>query len=827
MTLTAVLAACSDNEDQPNSADGRIALSISAGIGKITEAGENSRTTENSSVAGNTTAASTRATDAAWQANDAIGIVMLNAGTTTVTEGKTNYRYLTPNGSGSFTPDGKEHTAYYPTGSALIDVLAYYPYTTTVSASNLSLPVDVSNQTNLAAIDLMTAEKVTGRSSKAPDVALVFSHRLCKLVLKVVKDESTADISLAGATAMLTGTPMAGSWDLTKATLTTEGGAKDLKLPLIENSADAAGSTATAIVIPTAAGAGKSIIVTTTDGKSYTADIASNLALAAGTVNTYTMTLHRNQPSITASITPWTEGITIPLENLHIEVPADATASGLTTFQMWRNKEQTTDTRTYTFNAGSWTATPALFYIEEIAATDRFYALHTPDDTQKDALTGLKDLLAAGPEALKVSETGSIANSLFLNFTHLMAQLTLTLTRGESFPSDASLAEVIITLPQMTEGYILDGIALTADPTRKTSYSVPTGTNGRTATLTVVPQTLPVGAKISVQLASGNVYQTTLTTAITLKPGYKNTLALTLSPTQTSINVTVTPWTDESNEPGDVTVDGAVSVATTLTGIDEAGTLYLAATASGAQSVALNGSGVYPVSYTGTNASINTDGDAYAPILWDNLEKYASGTTGTLQQYTYAALFAPTGYRHSTIAADNHEQDFLTASAVSAWGTPPEFSSTGHKLKHRMAQLNVTLKSEGEKTFTDTELKSATVTVASAKTVSYSEANAKLTIADLTSAQGAASTKTVNLKPGTGTADDKTFSALIAPQTLTQVVITINGKNYTLKSQTLALTENQILSIEVTVTRTLLGFSADVTAWDTESMTQGGVTIDP
>ena len=398
MMLTGVLTACSDQENEQDGANERTALSINAGIGVI--------------PAG-TSSATTRATDASWQANDAIGIVMLDAGTNTVTEGKTNYRYITITGNGSFTPDGKEHTAYYPTAGAQVDVLAYYPYTITISAGSLNIPVDVSDQSNLAAIDLMTAEKVTGRSSKAPDVSLMFTHRLCKLVLKVVKDETTSDVTLTGATAILAGTATTGNWNLITEKLSTEGEARDLTLPLTAD-----GTIATAIVMPTQAGDGKSITVTTADGKSYTATIAANLALAAGTVNTYTMTLHRNQASITAGITPWTDGTTVPLESLHIEVPADATANGLTTFEMWRNQAQKTDTRIYTFSnngnsgTGIWTATPKPFYIEEIATTDHFYALHTPADDRKDGLTGLKDLLATGPASLQPSATGSIANNL-------------------------------------------------------------------------------------------------------------------------------------------------------------------------------------------------------------------------------------------------------------------------------------------------------------------------------------------------------------------------------------------------------------------------------
>ena len=341
MMLTGMLTACSDQDNEQDGANERTALSINAGIGVI--------------PAG-TSSATTRATDASWQANDAIGIVMLDAGTNTVTEGKANYRYITTTGNGSFTPDGKEHTAYYPTAGAQVDVLAYYPYTTTISAGSLNIPVDVSDQSNLAAIDLMTAEKVTGRSSKAPDVSLMFTHRLCKLVLKVVKDETTSDVTLTGATAILAGTATTGNWNLITEKLSMEGEARDLTLPL---SAD--GTIATAIVMPTQAGDGKSITVTTADGKSYTATIAANLALAAGTVNTYTMTLHRNQASITAGITPWTDGTTVPLESLHIEVPADATTNGLTTFEMWRNQAQKTDTRIYTFsnngNSGTGTLT--------------------------------------------------------------------------------------------------------------------------------------------------------------------------------------------------------------------------------------------------------------------------------------------------------------------------------------------------------------------------------------------------------------------------------------------------------------------------------------
>ena len=68
MVLTVMLAACSDEKNEPDGADGRTALSINAGIDQTPDADD---------------ASAARAIDAAWQVNDAIGIVMLNAGTGT------------------------------------------------------------------------------------------------------------------------------------------------------------------------------------------------------------------------------------------------------------------------------------------------------------------------------------------------------------------------------------------------------------------------------------------------------------------------------------------------------------------------------------------------------------------------------------------------------------------------------------------------------------------------------------------------------------------------------------------------------------------------
>lgn len=832
MMLTGVLTACSDQENEQDGANERTALSINAGIGVIPAS---------------TSSATTRATDASWQANDAIGIVMLDAGTNTVTEGKTNYRYITTTGNGSFTPDGKEHTAYYPTAGAQVDVLAYYPYTTTISAGSLNIPVDVSDQSNPAAIDLMTAEKVTGRSSKAPDVSLMFTHRLCKLVLKVVKDETTSDVTLTGATAILAGTATTGNWNLITEKLSTEGEARDLTLPL---SAD--GTIATAIVMPTQAGDGKSITVTTADGKSYTATIAANLALAAGTVNTYTMTLHRNQASITAGITPWTDGTTVPLESLHIEVPADATANGLTTFEMWRNQAQKTDTRIYTFSnngnsgTGTWTATPKPFYIEEIATTDHFYALHTPADDRKDGLTGLKDLLAAGPASLQSSATGSIANSLSLNFKHLMAQLTVTLAPGKDFPTGVSTEGATVILPEMISGYTLDGITLTADDTKKTGYKNITVTSGRTAILTVVPQTLSQGTEISVKLTGGNTYKTTLGKAVALSAGSKTSINLTISPTQTAISVSVNPWTDTDAVAQNITIEGIeIGSATGSYESADKDLLVLTGTNETIPTEKHTASYIYN--------KVNKQWNSNAPLYWDSFSQFAAAkakggsadaagdNTGNADSNTpctfrFDALIipavTPTEARIACGAVKDYLQGSLTATT---FGTPLSF-----RLSHLMAQISVTLKPGIGYTAEDLS-QNVTVHLYGLHTLTNEGVETDGTL--ILSKEAASSPLKMNKAAEANAEGNFTYTALVAPQTIVQgnlvARITLTAQeadrttpvslsyDYRAGSNGFVYRAGQNNKLVLTVSKAGVSAVFTLTDWDdSQEATEGDVTVD-
>lgn len=341
LAFTAVLAACSDNENEPGADNGdavRTPLNITAAIGQSdgsaaigrsagsavigTIDGTAATRADGSAVIGTTDgSAATRAADAAWQTNDAIGIVMLDAGTANLTDGKANYKYQTAAANGAFTPADDANTAYLPDGEgAAVDVLAYYPYTEVVTPQSLVVPVDVSSQQSPAAIDLMTAEKATGITVDKPTVALTFSHRLCKLVLTVTNE---TDLALTDATAKLTGTPVKGSYNLAADALTTEATDGDDATPAATDLAlvmTADGTGATAIVMPAAASAGRTIVLTLADGsKSFTLTLPDK-PLEAGTVNTFNATLKKGDPEepepivlvltgAGVTINPWNEVI--------------------------------------------------------------------------------------------------------------------------------------------------------------------------------------------------------------------------------------------------------------------------------------------------------------------------------------------------------------------------------------------------------------------------------------------------------------------------------------------------------------------------------------
>jgi len=641
-----LLSACSDNETNGDNPDGRIAV-------KVTNAG----------IRASISTSATRATDAAWQAGDAIGITLLEAGTSTLVDGKATCKYVTSTASGNFSPADKENTAYYPTQGKAADVLAFYPYREI--DTDLLIPVSTADQSTLSRIDLMVADKSTDHSATRPDVSLNFRHKLVKLVVTVDREPSAEDVDLAAGTKItLQGTATEARWNLATAKLTTTGTATDISLPAAWN-ATKQQLEATAIVLPTEAGAGVTLVIST-DKKTFEAPLSAGAALVEGTVNTLRVHLRQTEAVVNASVTDWTTGVSTDLETLPVAVTAtDGTAAGIHALTLWTASAPASKAA-YTFDAttAKWSS-PTPFYLENLAAGETFFARHTPVKADgspvTDAVSELTDVLG-NTTAAKLAGGG-----ISLELKHLYAKLNLTLQKGKEFPADVTTAGATLTLRGFKQDAdISDKNVVTAKGTPDT-YTVPLDAAGN-ASLIVVPQSIAAGTTFTVQLKNTgtalNTYTATLTEVLALEGGKIHTLTLTLVPTTPSLNVSVADWTTGAQDEQAIVIDG---IADGNGGISGSG--YTPA--DGDQlTIACGTSATY------TYSSATSTWSSLAPLYWDALAQAST--------HTFNALLTPAG-------TGTPEKDYLTGKTDAAFGTAINFSGD-NALTHLMSRLNIILK---------------------------------------------------------------------------------------------------------------------------------------
>lgn len=446
------------------------------------------------------TAAATRATDTNWQQADAIGVYMLNTGTTTPAQGdvpQPGYHYINKSADGStasFVPANAENTAYFPIGREKVDVVAYYPYNEQLTMDNgqLTVPVDVSNQSNLPAIDLMTSALATGHSSDAPQVALTFRHRLVKMVVNL-------NSTLGDVTALsIEGTPATATYDLMQQTIINPNPATEaITLALAGHPEGEMASTA--ILIPTAAGAGVKFNLTAS-GRPYTATLPANVALEAGKTVTVDITLTPTAIDVAATIAPWEEGAGAGAGAVYFRLP-DNPETGVptvTNFRLWKNNNEA-GAASYEYADGKWNATPRPFYVEETSAADRFYARHTPAAEAADPVTGLIDIIEAGPSAM--DNRGVID----LTFSHTNALLVVNLSAGKDLPAGTDLSKATVKIL---------GATLAGSDTGEHIFA---------------PVTLPAGETLAVVEVDGYTYTATAAADFVLAPSTRNKLNLTVS----------------------------------------------------------------------------------------------------------------------------------------------------------------------------------------------------------------------------------------------------------------------------------------------------------
>lgn len=288
--VAALLAGCSNDTDTDTGNDARVSLQVSGGI--------NIRT---------------RAQDKDWDKGDAIGIYMVNAGSTDIAEESENRRYITAEGDGKFSPTpGK--TIYFPIDGSTTDFLAYYPFE--AALTNGTFPVDVSSQTDQTAIDLMTAKTVS-TADKPLDkdhykVSLAFTHRLTKLSLTITAGNGIAAKDLAGLKVEITNQRAKGTYSPLSETfsVTSE------PVQTIALNTTASGTSAVAILLPTTEPeginpivAGRQFVFTLAGtGEVFRWDIPDSKSFKQGDKNIYDITINRTSLDVTATIIDWNEG---------------------------------------------------------------------------------------------------------------------------------------------------------------------------------------------------------------------------------------------------------------------------------------------------------------------------------------------------------------------------------------------------------------------------------------------------------------------------------------------------------------------------------------
>ncbi|MFS3007309.1 fimbrillin family protein [Bacteroides thetaiotaomicron] len=273
-----MMTACNNDENETQVNDGRVAVSFAGGI------------------------TLTRATTDAWEANDGIGIYMLEHGTKTVAHGAANRKYVTTAGNGEFTPAGVEQTIYFPLNAdEKVDFIAYYPQ---IDLTDDIYKVDVSDQKNPADIDLLRSDNATGKDKSTNTVDLNFFHRLSRVEVELTAGEGVSDAELAGMGITLSKQPVKADFNVLQNTLTA---GQDLA-PLTLNTA-ADGKTASAIILPQEGASGRSLELTLTGGTVLTWPVEADRTFEQGKKTIFNITLKRTpvgtEVEVNATIQPW------------------------------------------------------------------------------------------------------------------------------------------------------------------------------------------------------------------------------------------------------------------------------------------------------------------------------------------------------------------------------------------------------------------------------------------------------------------------------------------------------------------------------------------
>lgn len=237
-----------------------------------------------------------------WTAGDQIGIFMVEENEIlskdAIREDADNIAYKTE-GDGAFSPVTAEQIIYFPMDGD-VDFHAYYPYTAEVNDYRIAL--DLSDQSNQEALDLMYA-KVSGRNKSNPKVELNFTHLLCRLILEVQPGTGLTQADLAKLTVKVKDVDTKATFNLVDGTISGEEEPKGIAMKTVE-----AGKRYEAILFPTTSES-REIEFSLNNDHDAPFTWTMKTKLEGGKQYHYTgVKLSRTAAEVSGTITPWEDG---------------------------------------------------------------------------------------------------------------------------------------------------------------------------------------------------------------------------------------------------------------------------------------------------------------------------------------------------------------------------------------------------------------------------------------------------------------------------------------------------------------------------------------
>ena len=243
----------------------------------------------------------TRATDNAWEVGDFIGLFMKKAEIDLTQSALAKNVKLTTDGTNRFTYL-QDQKVYFPFNKEKVDFISYHPYSSALDG--LYYMIDVSDQTNLSAIDLMYSHNAKNKNSEIKIVDLNFEHQLTKVVFTI--DVNNSGKNLSNISAKITNVNTKANFSLIDGIITNKDTPKDVTLNV-----DNLGTVLQAILLPDNDLSNKNLIIDI-DGTTYTYPLKSATTIKAfekSKLCAYNIILNAGQgpiiESVNATITDW------------------------------------------------------------------------------------------------------------------------------------------------------------------------------------------------------------------------------------------------------------------------------------------------------------------------------------------------------------------------------------------------------------------------------------------------------------------------------------------------------------------------------------------